>query len=77
MEHPTRACGKPLREDHRAEVTELIRTAGEQQAAELLDVSRHTLGRLVGGLRVQRGTAALVAQRLSAIRGDEVRRAAR
>lgn len=77
MEHATRTCGKPLPDDDRAAVTELIRTAGEVQAAELLDVSRHTLGRLVGGLRVQRGTAALVAQRLSAIRGDEARRAAR
>lgn len=58
---------QPLEPAARAAVAQLIGKVGEPRARELLQVSRATLARLAGGLTINRGTAALVAQRLAEI----------
>jgi hypothetical protein len=48
-------------------IRQLIGRIGERKAAEMLQVSRNSLQRLLARLPSQRGTLALVRQRLTAI----------
>lgn len=66
MSRRTRAAGV-LDDSDREGIRGLIARVGEREAAAVLDVSRHTLGRLLSGLPIQKGTAALVLQRLGAV----------
>ena len=65
--------GGPLLEPDRSEVIALIEARGERETCVLLEVTRHTLPRLLSGPPVQRGTLALVRERLADIRARESR----
>lgn len=58
-----------LPEHLRAPLRTLALNLGEIRAAEAVGIGRSTLLRVVAGLPVRRGTAALVAQRLAALNG--------
>lgn len=49
-----------------ARIRLLLRSQGESTTAARLGIARQTLGRLLAGLPVQRGTLALVRERLTA-----------
>ena len=70
MSQGTVSRAKPLSEPVRSAITRLIKTVGERRVVEALQVSRHTLGRLAGGLPVQHATVALVEARLAALRAE-------
>lgn len=55
-------------ESERQEIRELVAVLGERPTVGLLQVSRQTLGRLLGGLPVSRGTLAVLRERLPAAR---------
>lgn len=69
VQRPCNVSRRPLPERERAVVARLVKVHGERWATEALDVSRHTLSRLMGGLTCTKGTLALVSQRLAAIEG--------
>jgi hypothetical protein len=55
-------------ESDRQEIRQLVAVLGERPTVGLLQVSRQTLGRLLGGLPVSRGTLAVLRERLPAAR---------
>lgn len=61
-----RVNGLPASTEERARIEAIVRQHGEAVALAMLGVSRPTLGRLMGGLSCQRGTLAMVRQRLDA-----------
>jgi hypothetical protein len=67
VQKPCNASRRPLPERERAAVARLVKIRGEAWTREALDVSRHTLGRVLGGLTCTKGTLALVSLRLAAI----------
>lgn len=62
--------GEPLTPIESGEVRALIERVGERQARIQLGLSAQTIARAVGGMHVQRGTLALIRQRLQAIKGE-------
>lgn len=50
---------EPLTERDKRRLQELISLHGEQTTIEKLGVTRHALARVLGGLPIRRGTAAL------------------
>jgi hypothetical protein len=57
-------CGAPLPGEARERLSRAVVELGEPRALRMLGISRSTLGRLLGGLSVHAGTAALIWQRL-------------
>ena len=45
-------------------ITQLVAEVGELRAAQALHISRQTLARILAGLEIRRGTAALIRERL-------------
>lgn len=64
MTQGTCSKGQPLAESTRDRLWSLLDELGEPALIRLLDVSRPTLYRAIGGLGVRRGTRALIEQRL-------------
>ncbi len=67
------SAGDPAPAAIRATVTRLVQEVGELNACRILDVSRHTLARVMAGLGVQRGTVSHIRANLGAL--PDVRRA--
>lgn len=67
MGENTHHRGQALGRAEREHLARIVNERGEREATEALGVSRQTLGRLLGGLPVQRSTAAIVALRLGAV----------
>jgi hypothetical protein len=61
--------GTTLQVDEATELRHLIERVGERQARDYLTVSAQTLARAVGQMHLQRGTAAMIRQRLASLRG--------
>jgi hypothetical protein len=59
--------GEKLTDTESSEIRALIERIGERQACAYLGVSAHTIARAVGAMHVQRGTIALLRQRLAEI----------
>lgn len=72
MKLAPRTAGESPSLKTRSRLARLVAAVGESQAKNILGVSRHTLARILGGLSVHRGTIALVEQRLSRLRLDEM-----
>jgi hypothetical protein len=67
MGHPPQVTRQPLPERQRAEIARFVQKNGERWTLQALELTRHTFGRIVGGLTVTAGTRALVSQRLAAL----------
>jgi hypothetical protein len=52
--------------DHQERLRALMGAKGIVRAAQILGVCRHTLERAAGGLTVQRGSAAMLGQKIAA-----------
>lgn len=52
-----------------SKIAKIVAESGERRAAEALHISRQTLARILAGLEVRRGTAALVRERLRELDG--------
>jgi hypothetical protein len=50
------------------ELRALVERVGERHAREQLSISSQTLARAIGQMHIQRGTVALIRQRLQALR---------
>ena len=64
---PPRMTFAPASADIIEAVAALVRERGEPEAIRLLTLSRLTIARVLGGLRVRAGTLALVRERLAAV----------
>lgn len=64
----------PIPEPLRRRVAALVEADGERRTAARLGISRHTLARILGSLRLYAGTHALVRQRLDTVEAEDARR---
>ena len=60
-------AAQPLAIEHREAVLNLVARIGERAAVEHLQISSISLGHVIGGLPIQRGTVALIRERVAAI----------
>lgn len=60
VDHTTRTQGPPLDAAERDRLLEHIARLGEREVGRRIPLSRHALGRAIGGLSVTRGTAAQI-----------------
>lgn len=61
--------GETLTPAECAELREHVERVSERKLRSYIGVSAQTIARAIGGMHVQRGTVALIRQRLSSLRG--------
>jgi hypothetical protein len=72
MSRATSELPQLLPEDEERRVRALVGEAGEQRAAKLLGISRHTLSRCLARLPLHRGTVSLVTAQLRGLSSKPV-----
>jgi hypothetical protein len=60
-----------LEKTEQAQIRSLVEAQGVRRAHAALGISRHAMERAAGGLTIQRGTAALLEQRLRSLGRDQ------